>query len=396
MTRRFLIVLYMVFASLYAAGEVAADTILTSYGDKVILSYNVTNDGNRTSVQIAKPRIIPSDRLRSLCKQDLKRLKVVMFDKIGNYGDVKWSGGEPRAFRVPADLSCSQSVDGFYIAGENFTLTFDRRTAERTKIELPLYIAYYEKRKSYKICEAIGEPLTVWIGGSSTKQSRSAQAGTSTERVAVQTTVDVEGDNADLVQVASSINTIRRLLATQTEVPFTESLRAEMNSLRELKAKVRDRDILAKIDDVIMEADAKERELKAAQKAAEIRTQAALVAQQKQDEETQQKEAQEQEQLREEKQQKRTIWMIVGGIILAVLAFIGNAVFKHFSDLRNQKSIMQMQESLTRQAEHEAARRSREIVRNKTHQMANKGRNKVRESLQNANNRTTKPKRKTI
>lgn len=73
--------------------------------------------------------------------------------------------------------------------------------------------------------------------------------------------------------------------------------------------------------------------------------------------------------------------MIIGGVILAILGFIGNAVFKHFRDIRNQKSIMQMQESLARQAEHEAGRRSREIIRNKAHQVANKGRSKLRQSL---------------
>ena len=55
-----------------------------------------------------------------------------------------------------------------------------------------------------------------------------------------------------------------------------------------------------------------------------------------------------------------------------------------------------MQESIVKQAEHEATRRSREIVRNNAHQMANKGKGKLRESIQKPSKPKTNSKIKSI
>ena len=88
--------------------------------------------------------------------------------------------------------------------------------------------------------------------------------------------------------------------------------------------------------------------------------------------------------------------MIIGGAILAIFGFIGNAVFKHFRDINNQKSILQMQQSLAQQAEHEAGRRSREIIRNRAHQLANRGRGKLNETINSTVNPRKNTKRRSI
>ena len=88
--------------------------------------------------------------------------------------------------------------------------------------------------------------------------------------------------------------------------------------------------------------------------------------------------------------------MTLGAIILAILGFVGNAVFKHFRDLRNQKNIMQMQESIARQAGQDATRRARELARNKAHQAVNRGKGKLRESVQGARKPASNSKMKSI
>lgn len=156
-----------------------------------------------------------------------------------------------------------------------------------------------------------------------------------------------------------------------------------------LKNQTSDPEIVAKINEVLKLGTERERELKSLQEsdaaaaaAADKAEQQAMMEQQKAEAEAQQREAEEKARKQEEKQQKRTLWMIVGGVLLGILGFVGNGIFKHFRDVKSQKNIMQMQESLTRQAQNEATRRSREIVRNRTHQAVNKGRAKIRSQVQ--------------
>lgn len=77
-----------------------------------------------------------------------------------------------------------------------------------------------------------------------------------------------------------------------------------------------------------------------------------------------------------ETSQKRTIWMIIGGIILAILGFVGNQAFQHYRNVRNEKNMMSMQQSIVRRAEDEAKRRAQSMARQKVNQVQNAARRK--------------------
>lgn len=386
--RQVVFLLSVFLMPLFASAKVVKDTIYTRQHDQIILTYDVAVNGNNVFIKVEnKPRIIPSDNLRKACKGDLDLLKVVLFDRVGDFGKVKWNGMSPTAFMVPAGLSYDKSNDGFYILGESSPLSFTKKVADKRDICFPLYIAVYEKKQTYKLLGSSNKPLKVSIGKTSGNISHTVQTGTETEIIAIQSSEEAEEDNEETVRALSSMQMIRQLLATETELPFSQTLQMEIYNLRSLKDRVKDAALMERINEVLLLCNDKERELKDAQKEASLTAQAqeqARITQQKDEEEARQKEADEKARIQEEKQQKRTLWMIIGGVILAILAFIGNAIFKHFRDVRNQKSIMEMQESLAKQAEHEASRRSKEIVRNKAHQMANKGKSKMRQSLQDA------------
>lgn len=370
-----------------ADAKLVKDTIYTRQNDQIILTYDLSSNGNDVSLRIDnKPRIIPSENLRKACKGDLSLLKVVLFDRVGDLGKVKWNGMSPTAFMIPSGLTYDKSTDGFYILGESAPISFSKKTSEKRDIKFPLYIAVYEKKQTYKLVGSSSQPLKVSIGKASSGSSRSVRIGTETERITIQTSEDIEITNEDIAKALSSIQMVRQLLASETELPFSQTLQMEIYNLRSLKDRVKDTDVIERINEVLLSCNDKERELKDSQREALLAAQAqeqALLAQQKAEEEVRQKEAEDKARIHEEKQQKRTLWMIIAGVILAILAFLGNAIFKHFRDIRNQKSIMEMQESLAKQAEHEASRRSREIVRNKVHKVANKGKSKMRESIQN-------------
>lgn len=386
--RCFLLFLSVVLLPLFASAKMVKDTINTRQNDKIILTYVISVSGDNVTFSVDnKPRIIPGDKLRKACKGDLERLKVVIFDRIGDFGKVKWKGISPTAFTVPSGLSYDKSNEGFYILGETtIPISFTKRASGKRNISFPLYIAVYEKKQTYKLITSSLKPLNVSVGRNTSKTSHGSQSGVETERIAIQSDIEIEADNEDIAKALSSMQMIRQMLETESEFPFSQTLQMEIFNLRTLKNNIKETDIIEKINDVLLLCNDKERELKDSQREASLADQAqeqALIAQQKADEEARQKEAEEKARIQEEKQQKRTLWMIIGGIILTILSFIGNAVFKHFRDVRNQKSIMEMQESLAKQAEHEARRRTGEIVRNKAHQVAQKGKSRVRESIQN-------------
>lgn len=366
------------------------DTVWTSQNDKIILTYNVSSDNSRMSIDFSRPRIIPSAALNEACKGELDKLKVVVFDRIG-LGKTKWAGISPEAFMVPGGLSYDNTSEGYYILGESQPVEFNNPNNVRADIKLPMYIAVYEKKQNYRIVAVSKSPFSVSsviTGSRGAGPREGSRNNMGTERIAVTSSEELEAENGDITSALSSIDMIKELLSRETEVPFSQTLQWEIYNLRSLKNQIKEPEVVKKIIDVLLLCSEKEHELKESQNQSALAAKAqeqALIQQQKQEAEAQQKAAEEKAREQEEKQQKRTLWMIIGGAILAIIGFIGNAIFKHFRDIRNQKSIMQMQESLARQAEHEAGRRSREVLRNKAHQVANQGRNKLRNSM---NNRT--------
>ena len=84
-----------------------------------------------------------------------------------------------------------------------------------------------------------------------------------------------------------------------------------------------------------------------------------------------------------EAEKKRNIWMIIGGVILAALCFIGNQVFQHFRNIRNQRSMMEMQQDIARRAENEAKRHAQNYARRKTNEVVNNARRSTQEMVRN-------------
>lgn len=389
---RCLIYAIALLSALSVYAKEMSDTVWTRQNDKIILTYSISSDDSQFSIDFSRPRIVPSSTLNKACKGEIDKLKVVVFDRIGDFGKTKWSGLSPEAFMVPSGLSYDKISDGYYILGESQPIEFDKQSSAKVSVRLPLYIAVYDKKQSYRIVTVCKSPLTVSstiTGINHAGRREGNRKDAETERIAITSGEELDAENGDITSALSSIEMIKELLTRECEVPFSQTLQAEIYNLRSLKNQIKDPVVVSKINDVLLLCSDKERELKDAQNQSALAAKAqeqALIQQQKLEAAAQQKVAEEKAREQEEKQQKRTLWMIIGGVGLAIVGFIGNAIFKHFRDIRNQKSIMQMQEALARQAQHEAGRRSREIVRNKAHQVANKGRNQLRNSI---NSRTT-------
>ncbi|MCX4285285.1 hypothetical protein [Duncaniella dubosii] len=375
---------WMIVLALPSWGRTVRDTVLTSMNDRIILSYTISNTQEGVSVDFAEvPRIIPKQKLSEACKGDCERLKIVIFDRIGDYGKVEFKGAAPSAFMVPAGLTYEKSKDGFLIFGEGRPLEFHGPVSPETCIRLPLYVVYYEKKQRYRILAASAEPLIV-------RPWRQTGAAVSASRVPRQETIEIvsteeDESNEDITNALSSMDLVHQLLERVTELPFPQALQMEIFNLRALKNKIKDRDVIERINAVLLEYSDRESELKEIQDNAMALEKARVDARlehEKQEAAAERKQAEENMRQQEEKQQKRNIFMIIGAAIVALVAFIGNAVFRHFREIANQRSMMEMQEDLIRQAEHDATRRAREVVHNKAHKAINDGRTQMRRASQ--------------
>ena len=82
-----------------------------------------------------------------------------------------------------------------------------------------------------------------------------------------------------------------------------------------------------------------------------------------------------------EKEKEKDLWMIIGGVILAILAFVGNQIFQSFRNTRNQKNMMNLQQSIADKAETEAKRRARNAIRSTTNRTVYQAKSEVREAV---------------
>lgn len=376
-------------------------TIPTGQDDKIILRYSVTLDNGKIVLGISdNPVIIPSDDLEKACRGRTDRLKIVIFDRIGNFNGVRWGGMTPSAFMIPAALDYSQTEDGFYILEQTISIEFKRENGNAASIDFPVFIALEEKKNSYRIIRSGTEKLRIDIPeyspaptGSNIPEQISVRPASGTENSAS------EENDSDIINALGSIDIVRQILEDTDRLPFPQTLQLEIYNLRSIKGRIADKEITDQINRVLLEYTEKEEELQRRQDemalAAETERQE-LILQQAEEAKARQAEAEEKLRQQEEKQQKRTLRMVIGGGALAVLCFIGNAIFKHFGNIRNQRSIMEMQQALTRQAEHEARRRGREVIRNKAHNIANRGKEEIRKKVKDSGKSNRTQSRKSI
>lgn len=298
--RHIILFLSALLLPLSASAKLVRDTVITRQNDKIILTYNISVAGEEVAFRVDnRPRIIPGDILRKACKGNLELLKVVIFDRIGDFGNVKWNGIPPTAFTVPSGLSYDKSNEGFYILGETTVpISFtQKKGADTQNIAFPLYIAVYEKKQTYRLVGSGYAPLRVPIRNmSATASPHGVKTDIETERIAIRTTEEVGGDNDEIAKALSSMRMIRQLLDSEAEIPFSQTLQMEIFNLRSLKGTVKDPKVIDMINEVLLMCNDKERELKESQREALLNAQAqeqALIAQQKAEEDARRKEAEE-------------------------------------------------------------------------------------------------------
>lgn len=355
------------------------DTLFTTAGDRIILTYEIFHSDNHYSIRFN------DNPQKKLCSKngeqykDWSKVAVMFFDKRGGFKkDVSITNMAPEPFMVPSNVNYEYSSDGFFVLQDNPTINFVVKGS--SEITIPIYLAYHPKKGKYSLfgkCRGLKIHLSTT---STTRQESSSQIIQQT----VTSTTEIEPDNTATLKVIRSINLAKQLLSEAEKLPFSNNLELEIEYLINQNREINDAALSSQISDVLQMYEDKKTALEEKASAAQIAAQEEAEAKAKREaEEIQARNdsimAAQQEQA--EKDKERNIWMIIGGVILAILAFIGNQVFQSFRNNRNQKNMMNLQQSLANQAEAEAKRRARNAIRSTTNRTVNQAKSEVRKAV---------------
>ena len=328
------------------------DTLFSAQGDRIIVSYNQTLSGDQLGIRFSNVQ-------KKLSEGNLKKFKkldevaVVIFDRTGNYRDVKFDGMATSAFMVPSDVHYNSSSDGYYLLKDNPSLQFSV-ASDKSELSIPLYLAHYEGKRHYKVFAQCGvlkikAKATSKASGGGGSANSSAGAGSQGQQgeVVISTEELVDEGVSPVDEAMIRVNSLRQMLEKATKVPFAEELTHEASMLRELRFKVTDEAVTKQINDVLAAYDDKkqqlEQESEAGQQAAAAQAAAAAqVAQARQDsiQAAQANEA--------SKDKKNMMWLIGGLGGLFALFMGGKQVLQGIKNNKMQKMQQQMQQQMMR------------------------------------------------
>lgn len=355
------------------------DTLVTTDGDRIILTYELSRSEDHYTLRFNNQQK-KLGRINGDKYADLSKVAVMFFDRTGGFSNnVSITNMVPEAFMVPSNVNYEHSSDGFFVVQDYPTLNFTAKGS--SDITIPIYLAYHPKKGKYTLfSKCKGMKIHLSASSSTTRQQGPSQITQQT----VTSTTEIEADNTSALKVMESIKLAKELLYEADKLPFSESLQDEIRFIRIQKREITDTGLLSQISDVLQMYEDKKTALEEKASAAQIAAQEEAEAKAKREaEEIQARNdsimAAQQEQA--EKDKERNIWMIIGGVILAILAFIGNQVFQSFRNNRNQKNMMNIQQSIANQAEAEAKRRARNAIRSTTNRTVNQAKSEVREAV---------------
>ena len=320
------------------------DTLYSSSGDRIILNYGITQNGGQITVKFGTVHKKLGQRNLSKYKK-LNEVAVVMFDRTGNYREIKFDGMGTEAFMVPSNLNYSRSQDGYFLLQDEPTLSFSLTSGNKAQVNIPLYLAHYEGKRHYKVFAKCGN-LVIESKAGQGKKGRPAAGGRviesdegGYESVSSVEEEVVDGGVSPIDEASIRITTINSLLERATKLPLSEDLTHEVQMLKELRFKVTDPAVTAQISQVLESYENKKQELeqkadasaKAEQAAQEAKAQQALARSDS---------LNALQALQAAKDKKDLLWVILG-IVGSALAFLGGKqVYQQWCMKKMQKNMM--------------------------------------------------------
>lgn len=399
----------LLLSSIFASAKEVTDTLYSAKNDRIIVTYSIVQKGNRVDLEFKNVRKLLGDYHRGKYGKQAGNVQTLFFDRVSIGNDVKFSGETPDVILLPPKASYTNSSDGYFIVEQWPTLSFDLDDAGAKSFIVPLYLAYYERKHHYKILCSCGN-LEIVIPTVPTQSSSNKivnKPSSKQGKTGKTELIEIEGDfDESQDQALNLIRSIYKDLPEQDALPMSSTLKRKIDNLVDLQSTIKSEDISKRIDEVLKAYNEKEKELQRAldeandKKADDDAFNGCSTAEAYENylkqhpdgshvEEAKAKidelEAKAQEEADSKK--KRNIWMIIGGVLLAILLFVGNQVMQSFRNIRTQRSMMQMQQDATKRAQNMARSKARSEIRKQTNKATNQIRKKGQTALRETANK---------
>jgi len=345
-------------------------SLTTDKGDRISLTYEITEDGDDLLLSFSEASVKSSaGKLLDLKGKKGDDLLVVLFDRRGNLPS--FSSDETIVpLAVPPGLEYAPSSDGVFFLQDGPVLKFKRPDRSRdVELSLPVYIAgRHLLKEGYKLMGRA--ELGIHLDGQVPPESSEDGGGLSDDGMSM---TSPEAGGRDYSEINMSISRVKTLVEQQMSLPFSETFMLEVANLRawaddgSIAPSVREKiqSALKAYEKKSGELEQEEKDAKQQAQADEERRKAEELA------EKQEQELKELERMAEEK--KSRLKMIIGGILLAVVSVIGNQFLQYFRNMKTQEGMMKMQEQMADKAQKKAEGGAK--------QMAAGGVNKVKKEI---------------
>ena len=340
--KRFCAFFLLLTCSMVLSAKEMKDTLFSAHGDRIIVGYSQSLSGGQLGIRFNSVQ-------KKLSESNLKKYKkldevaVVIFDRTGNYRDIKFDGMTPSTFMVPSDIHYSTSSDGYFLLNDNPSLQFTV-TSDKSELSIPLYLAHYEGKKHYKVfaqCGTLKIKAKASGGGAAAGGGGAGQQGD----VVISSEELIDEGVSPVDEAAIRINSMKQMLESVTKFPFPEELTHEASMLRELRFKITDETVTKQINDALAEYDKKKQELEqqsdAGQAAAAAQAQAQAQAAQARQDSIQAAQAE-----AASKDKKNMMWLIGGIAGLFALLMGGKQIFQTIKNNKMQKMQQMMQQQM--------------------------------------------------
>lgn len=405
------------------------DTIKSSSKDLVYVEYNIRESNGKVTISFSEVR--KRLGLDHQSKYDLKKVCVLYFDKGGGYKD-KFTGNiTTHPLYVSSDKFRYHFSDEGYVRLEDGAEIQLDLLAESATLSLPVCLANYEGKHRYKVFAQCGN-LDIVLKKKKKQEASVVRTQESVQReIPVTEQVEVDTDMPPAQEAELLIENLgERLRQGLLSLSELESMSRNIDKLRDLEITIPDKALQGKIRGILQDYDSQCQAAKQQQEQEE-KTEMAVAQQQEKEQQIKEKLAYVRERLDsidklsdndlvdlknasielrreahgidnselaqqmkdtaakcdaelkkiEDGKKKRNILLIVLGILLGILLFVGNQLMQHFRNLRNMKSMEDAQNKIAKRAEDEAKRRAHAAIRSKISTAQGKARQKQNEAV---------------
>lgn len=404
--------------SFCASAKEVTDTLYSAKNDRIIVTYSITQKGNKVDLQFKSVRKMLGDYHRNKYKE-IDKILTFFFDRIGGQKDIMITGETPSAFVLPSKATYIESRDGYFIVEQKPLISFEMESNSADCVTIPLYLMHYEGKQRYKNLGLYGK-LKVQLPGPSALSSSTASSTSNKRRTQqsrtefIETEDDLSELEADFDEADIALNLIKLInqdLPRQDTLPMESTLEMRIEQLSKLQPKIKKEEIANKISETLDAYNSTKKDLEKAiakKNREQADDNAFMGCSTKEDferymkqhpngkhvEESKAKvdELEAKAKQEEDSKKKRTIWMIIGGVLLAILLFVGNQVLQSFRNKRTQRNMMQMQRDAVNKAKTAASNKAQGAIRKQTNkatsQVKKKGQTIIRGAANKAKNNT--------